>query len=470
METIDQQRDEFLRYLARTYQLSGSQTRVFLARWAYNNREKINQSVANQLNLDPTTLGKHSSAIYKKFARTDDSDRGCANLEGGKGNKGKFELLFEWIWNEQFPKWQQQQHPSTIATPSPIQAIAPQSDSLEPEPPDGWVPLGSDFYVERSPLETECYTQIAQPNALIRIKAPQQMGKTSLMRRILSRSVTIGCHQAYLDLEEPETAVLESLDKLLYWFCYKVGQQIGLPNELSQRWDRDLLSSTSNCTDYFESYLLRRIEDPLAIGLDAIDKLFSYPRITQDFSSMLRSWHEKGKISPQWNQVRFVLAYSTEEDYIPVSIHQSPFNVGHCVEPSELTAKQVLELARSHKLDWNESQVKQLMSMVGGHPYLVRLALYSLHREATTLEQLLGDAPTEAGIYETHLRRHRELLDRDRELQQAWQKVVSASQPVELDSRQSYKLYSMGLVQRQGNRVMPRCDLYRQYFRRSRPL
>lgn len=179
---------------------------------------------------------------------------------------------------------------------------------------------------------------------------------------------------------------------------------------------------------------------------------------------MLRSWHESGKISPQWNQVRFVLAYSTEDDYIPVSINQLPFSAGSVVELPQLTPAQVLQLARSHALNWDETEVEQLIAMVGGHPYLVRLALYSLYRQETTLEQLLHDAPTEAGIYENHLRRHRELLDRDRELQQAWQKVISTSQPVELNPRQRYKLYSMGLVQRQGNQVMPRCNLYRQYF------
>ncbi|WP_442943131.1 AAA-like domain-containing protein [Nostoc sp.] len=29
---------------------------------------------------------------------------------------------------------------------------------------------------------------------------------------------------------------------------------------------------------------------------------------------------------------------------------------------------------------------------------------------------------------------------------------------------QIYKLHSMGLVQQQDNQVMPRCNLYREYF------
>ncbi|MHC5933974.1 AAA-like domain-containing protein [Nostoc sp.] len=37
---------------------------------------------------------------------------------------------------------------------------------------------------------------------------------------------------------------------------------------------------------------------------------------------------------------------------------------------------------------------------------------------------------------------------------------------MELDSMQIYKLHSMGLVHQQENQVMPRCNLYREYFRR----
>ena len=78
----------------------------------------------------------------------------------------------------------------------------------------------------------------------------------------------------------------------------------------------------------------------------------------------------------------------------------------------------------------------------------------------------LGEASTEAGIYSNHLRRHLEMLQQAPELARAWQTVVASPEPVELDSMQIYKLHSMGLVRRKDNQVMPRCHLYREYFRR----
>ena len=43
-------------------------------------------------------------------------------------------------------------------------------------------------------------------------------------------------------------------------------------------------------------------------------------------------------------------------------------------------------------------------------------------------------------------------------------KVVNASEPVQLEGLLAFKLNSMGLVNLDGNKVKPRCSLYRQYL------
>ncbi|HEY9299001.1 MAG TPA: AAA-like domain-containing protein, partial [Phormidium sp.] len=110
-------------------------------------------------------------------------------------------------------------------------------------------------------------------------------------------------------------------------------------------------------------------------------------------------------------------------------------------------------------------EVKQLMTIVGGHPYLVRLALYYIAGQQLTLRQLAEIAPTEAGIYGDHLRRHLWNLQQHPNLAEAFAKVVVTNKPVELESVPAFKLHSLGLVQLRGNEVTPRFDLYRQYFR-----
>jgi hypothetical protein len=131
----------------------------------------------------------------------------------------------------------------------------------------------------------------------------------------------------------------------------------------------------------------------------------------------------------------------------------------------EFTSKQVQDLTQRYGLTWNTFHVQQLMSLVGGHPYLVRLALYHVATGQITLDQLLQTAATEGGLYGDHLRRHLWNLQQHPELAIAFTKLVQANEPVELESVLAFKLHSMGLVQLHGNQVTPRFQLYQQYFR-----
>ena len=327
------------------------------------------------------------------------------------------------------------------------------------------MPLNSPLYLERSRVESLCYKAIATAGSLIRIKAPKLMGKTSLMARIIEQGKLANYRTAYLDLKSVERGIITNLDKLLRWLCLMITRQLNLKNRVDDYWDTEILGSNDNCTVYFEEYLLAEIESPLVLGLDNVDRVFPYPEVVEDFLGMLRSWHEKGKISPRWKQLRLVMAHSTE-CYISLDMNQSPFNAGIPLELLEFNRKQVEELVRLHKLNWNDSQVQALMEMVGGHPYLLRLALYEVSSGQLTLEQLLREAPTEAGIYSNHLRGNLEALQQVPKLSQALKKVVTSPEPVELDSMQIYQLHSMGLVQQKYNQVMPRCHLYREYFHR----
>lgn len=165
-----------------------------------------------------------------------------------------------------------------------------------------------------------------------------------------------------------------------------------------------------------------------------------------------------------WAKLRVVIVHSTEV-YVPLDIRQSPFNVGMNVELPEFSPAQVRDLAGRYGLPWRDREVESLMTLVGGHPYLVRKALYHLRRQDVTLEQLGQTAPTEAGIYSDHLRRHWLNLQTYPALAAAMRQVVVKGNPVELDADIAFKLESMGLITLKGNAATARSDLYRLYFR-----
>ncbi|WP_346291513.1 AAA-like domain-containing protein [Sphaerothrix gracilis] len=350
----------------------------------------------------------------------------------------------------------------TTTKPLTEQPDAPPSPVAPPELPGGQVDLASLYYVERPPTEANCYETVLNPGALIRIKAPRQMGKTSLMSRILLYAEEQEYLTVPLSFQLADAAIFSNLDKFLRWFCASVGRRLRLPNKLNDYWD-EIFGSKDNCTAYLEEYLLPEISQPLVLGLDEVDMVFEHPNIAADFMGLLRAWHESAKTNALWKKLRLVVVHSTEV-YIPMNINQSPFNVGLPIELSEFSPEQVLDLAQRHGLNWDEKAVNRLMKMVGGHPFLVRVALYQVARKERTLDELLAIAPTEEGPYGDHLRRHWWNLEQRQEMAEAAKRVVAAAGPVRLEPIQAFQLHSMGIVHLQGNDVMPRCDLYRRYF------
>jgi|GEM_PF-373125 len=360
--------------------------------------------------------------------------------------------------------------PSPPEPPRPEGPDRPPMPVAEPElrrEPGGKVRLDSGLYIERPPIEQDCYEEVEQPGALIRIKAPRQMGKTSLMARILNHAREQGYQTLSISFQQANGSLLANLDDLLRWFSEQVGDRLEQLQQLEAFWSEHR-PSKDKCKRYFERCLLTNLEQPLVIGLDEVDRVFPYREVADDFFGLLRYWHEAAGSgdtnSDLWDNVRLVIVHSTEV-YVPLDINQSPFNVGKSVELPEFNLNQVRNLSQRYGLFWEKAEVEQLMTLVGGHPFLVRKALYHIRRGDITLERFADNASTEAGIYSDHLRRHLMNLQTYPHLAEALSQVVMKSQPVDLNAEQSYKLDSMGLIKLDGNQAIPRCDVYRQYFR-----
>lgn len=333
------------------------------------------------------------------------------------------------------------------------------------EQPEGQVSLDSAFYIERPPIENDCYETILQPGALIRIKAPRQMGKTSLLSRTLDYAKQQGAQAAYLNLQSADARFLNNFDSFLQWFCGSIAQELNLPDNLDKYW-QGVLGSKNKSTNYFQRYLLSEIKTPLVLGLDEVDQLFQYPEVAGEFFALLRAWHEKSKNEVTWQKLRLAIVHS-KEVYIPLNINQSPFNVGLPIDLPEFKYSQVENLVQRHRLNWSQQDIKQLMTMVGGHPYLVRIALHEIARGRITLSQFLQLAPTEQGIFSDHLRRHLYNLQDDKTLVAAMKQTIASNEAVRLDTGLAFKLRSMGLVKFKENDVTPLCNLYRLYFREN---
>jgi hypothetical protein len=335
------------------------------------------------------------------------------------------------------------------------------------ELPDGQVALNSNFYIPRPPNETLACEQIINPGALIVIKSPLNMGKTSLMIRILAKARSQNYHTVTINFQLAEASLLSDINKFLRWLMANITLQLGLNSELNDYWDEDLGIKVS-CTTYLQEYVLKQLSEPLVIALDEVNHLFEYPDIAREFLPLLRFWHEEANNTPLWKRLRIVVVHSTDI-YLPLDINQSPFNVGLPINLTQFNFEQMKNLASRHEFrqpvkDLDQS-IQSLMAIIGGYPYLARLAFYALSTEDLTWTQLIAQAPTASGIYRHHLQGHLSTLQTYSQLGKAYQKVVYADEPIQISTIDAYKLESIGLVKLVNNMVTPSCELYCLYFR-----
>ena len=448
--------------LARLFRLFENQVECVLLNACYSalQAEAIHQSVNIVIGMEQAIADRAAVKFAVGFYDA---------LGAGRSYQDAFEFGCSAIDLEGIPEYlmpvlkQRVKAESPVSILKAVEELEPTSKPVVLETPEGQVPLDSPFYVERPPIESDCYQAIAKTGALIRIKAPRQMGKSSLMKRILHHAAQQGCQVVELSLQEAEGEIFTDLDRFLQWFCNCLADELKLPNKLVDYW-QSVLGSKRKCSKYFQKYLLSEIASPLALGLDEVDRVFKYPDIATDFLGLLRTWHEWAKNQDIWKKLRLVIVHS-KEVYIPLNINQSPFNVGVSIELPELNRPQVQDLVQRHGLQWTDEGINQLMGMVGGHPYLVRVALYEIARGRRTLAELLRLAPTEEGPYNDHLRRHWLNLEENVNLVNAIKQVMAVERPSQIGAKEAFKLHSMGLVKFQGNTVVPLCEMYRQYFR-----
>lgn len=357
----------------------------------------------------------------------------------------------------------------------------------KPEFPGRPVALDSPFYILDSSILKECSDEIVNydydydydenkiinTSSLVRIKAPRKMGKTSLLRRILAIGTKQGYKTVYIDLrKEADQNHLEDSYRFLRWFCALVSYKLEITSHFEEWDDKGKIGNKECCSIYFEN-LLEQLENPLVLAIDEIDLLFSYPDTAEVFFTLLRAWYEEPNNLEAFGKLKQVISYSTDL-YIKFDINQSPFNVGHPVALPKLTADQVQQLAQRYDLtSVQEENVKSLMQLVGGQPYLIQLALYHLYQGKMTLETLLKAATTFDGIYHNHLQHlwnslqecETPTIGNQLTASEALRQIITSPGGVKLEPEISFKLHRLGLVDPVDNQVKISCKLYRNYFR-----
>lgn len=326
----------------------------------------------------------------------------------------------------------------------------------------GAVRLDSPFYVVRN-HDNVCRQRIQGDGKTLLISGARQSGKSSLLARLFQAAKDAGIRAVYIDFQAFAQPQLASLDVLLLAIANQLYDDLSLNEEPAIAW-KPHRTAQQNLTRYLQQQLAGQQPSKLLLLMDEVDRLFAFPALRDDFFALVRYWHEQRAVNVPMTLLNLALAYSTEASMFIKNENQSPFNVGERFELGDFSREQLVALDIRHGSPIaNAGEVDQFMDLLGGHPYLVRKALYELVTGQLSAVQLRATATAEDGPFGDHLKHYMLQFHGAGDLRPAMREVLQNSRCP--DDLSFYRLRSAGLVRGPDRlHAAARCGLYGAYF------
>jgi hypothetical protein len=329
--------------------------------------------------------------------------------------------------------------------------------------PSGPVPLGSSFYIRRS-TDDELYDYIQRQRSgtITTVRGARQTGKTSLLARVAQYARDKKYLTIHIDFQRTfSRAELTSLDIVLRSLAYAIAKEIDVQaTSVDQIWSEPT-GVKSKIEDLLERQVLKKAKRPVFLIIDEADAVLD-KSFHADFFGLFRSWNNRAAFSELWKKLNVVMAISTHPSVLIKDVQQSPFNVGLRLRLRDFTEAQILALNVQYASPLKASEIDDVIKLLGGHPYLIQKALYTMAHEKKTWLELKAVATQVNGPFDAHLRYYMELLQQDPDCIQAAQAILQSKICPPLEIRQ--KLESAGLIEVVGDQCRFRYGLYRLYF------
>jgi hypothetical protein len=326
--------------------------------------------------------------------------------------------------------------------------------------PEGTMSHQSPLYIERE-TDREALVSLREMKGLTVIKGSRQMGKSSLLNRMMAEAGKNGMKTAFVDFQMIESAAIENADVFYRQFCNLLSFEFEVEDRTEEFW-KNPLGQVQKTTNYLTKHLLKAMPDAqVFLAMDEVERMFASP-FRSDFFSMLRSWYNSRARGGDWTRFNVALVTSTEPYQFIADLNQSPFNVGTVVELKDFTRQQVGELNQRLMSPLNAEQAEKLFTLLGGHPYLTRRALYLVASGRTTFDDLADKCCEDDGPFGDHLRNHLFRMSDYPELKSGLTQVINRQRCA--DEHVFFRLRGAGLVKRIGNDVLPCNELYACYF------
>lgn len=331
------------------------------------------------------------------------------------------------------------------------------------EAPSGAMRPESPFYVERV-ADSQLRRQFAGQGTTTTIQAGRQTGKTSLLIHAIHASQHEQRKNIYLDFQLVDKSSLDDLSSLLRFLSEAMAEQLDLEWDMVDGYWQAARNPAQTFNRFLQREVLQRFDHKILLAIDEADLLLD-AAYKKHFFALLRAWDSRRAFDENWRKLNLVVVISTHPYLLIDDVNLSPFNVGLNIQLKDFTFDQVSGLNQRHGNPLKPHEIPALMALLGGHPYLVRQAYYTLVSEGLSLPDLLAVAGSTEGPFGKHLLFYQHSLKKNPTLMAAFQQVLREQNKP--DESLLERLSAVGLIQREKGKWRPRCGLYEEFFRRQ---
>ena len=309
----------------------------------------------------------------------------------------------------------------------------------------------------------------------------RQMGKSSLLVRILHRLEARGCVCVSIDL----TYLGSEFTSPLQWYKGLVAQLwtgFGLTNiDFKSWWQEQEFSYLQRLGEFIKLLLAHFPLQKIYIFIDEIDRIKGLDFPVDDFLALIRYCYNQRAINSDYQRIAFALfGVATPRDLIE-NKKLTPFNIGRAIslEGFKLAEVEPLIAGLSYKFAYPQAIMREILAWTGGQPFLTQklcqIAVGSIREKSLVKEYFVKDIVVEYIINNwqsqdepEHLRTIRDrLLYNPRNagrLLGIYQQILQASSVQSDDSCEQIELLLSGLVIKKNNCLQVKNRIYQAVF------